>query len=367
MTVLFLAGFARAGWEVYYQVSYEDGTVRDLDRPPAGKEGVRRVLRIARYHPPRAGREVLSTAAGLQTYHAGRTEREDLHWDGAAWVGGPLGGDASQAAGPNAPQRLLDEELRRARELLELARRRVAEADHAIAELTRRLEAAEPEAATAPAESETATARALRDRLAQARELRRQALAARAQFARQVRALEALLAADEAFRPSGELSAAQAPQGFSADAPTAVLPCRMMVLPLERLEGRRTYEVASPHPEAGGEGEVVYVAFADTDGDGVPDRRLGVSAPARARRPGGWTRWRFSTDAESVFVGRAWARDDVLHATTSWPAPVDGGPVIGEEVFVSGFFGGMPSDRRFWPYISNLRVRLVGDSRVDLP
>ena len=72
---------------VYYQVTYEDGGVKDLAAVPTTKEGIRRVLRVVRHAPGYGAYEVLSTGEQpLTVVNAARVVRTELKWNGRAWI-----------------------------------------------------------------------------------------------------------------------------------------------------------------------------------------------------------------------------------------------------------------------------------------
>jgi len=135
-----------------------------------------------------------------------------------------------------------------------------------------------------------------------------------------------------------------------------VLPHRVQAWRMPARRGRRTYLVSMTHAEAGDLGTFRYVAYADTDGDGAPDKLIAHSPAATARRAGGRTQWRFATDHETVFIGNTWRRADALQYHRRRPRPDTG--VAGTEVFVSGYAGGIPRYRWAHPYVGNIRVRV---------
>jgi hypothetical protein len=73
------------------------------------------------------------------------------------------------------------------------------------------------------------------------------------------------------------------------------------------IQGRKfTYTVQMAHQRGGQAGAFFYVAYADTNGDGNPDRFIARSPVAQAAKAGGWTSWSFASDEHVVFVGVAW-------------------------------------------------------------
>jgi hypothetical protein len=73
------------------------------------------------------------------------------------------------------------------------------------------------------------------------------------------------------------------------------------------IQGRKfTYTVQMAHVAAGAAGAFYYVAYADTSGDGLPDKLIARSPRAQAAQDGAWTSWGFESDEHVVFVGAAW-------------------------------------------------------------
>ncbi len=112
-------------------------------------------------------------------------------------------------------------------------------------------------------------------------------------------------------------------------------------------EGTRVV-VELAHARAGEEGAFRFVAYADTEGDGLPDRLVAESAPLRAERPDGWSRWEFTAPGGRIFVGSRWQLGAwVFHGFPPWP---EAG--LGETMFYSR--GGIPRNRA--RRITNLRL-----------
>ena len=73
---------------VYYQVTFADGTVRDLNEIPKDKKGIRRVVRISRFEPDVKGYEIITTRHPMvKSVRPGRTVKHELTWNDKAWVG----------------------------------------------------------------------------------------------------------------------------------------------------------------------------------------------------------------------------------------------------------------------------------------
>ncbi len=74
------------------------------------------------------------------------------------------------------------------------------------------------------------------------------------------------------------------------------------------------------HARAGEEGAFRFVVYADTDGDGLPDRLVAESPVLRAERPDQWSRWEFTAPGDKIFVGSRWQLGAwVFFGTPPWP------------------------------------------------
>lgn len=350
------AGQTAAGVVTYYQVTYDDGDVKDLASIPQTAEGIRRVLRITRVHPSGRGYKVYGTGSTpIAEYNSGRTFRHEMTWDGTSW--GVPGERRQQRAaagsaqtGPKAGLRAsLEEEIRTLRETVARMGERLAELDLAVARARRRRELAADD-------RQREEAQHLLDRLERRR--KRASRLVRDHAA----ALRTLTGPDSRLgEPTGQATPLdKAPEGQAGIVkPTdkeVVLPHNVQVWPVERGTGRRRYAVSMAHVEAGPAGGFYYVAYADTDGDGVPDELVAHSPLAVARDPGGWSQWAFETDRERVFVGNAWPGDRTPMFCARPGREEKNWRGLSTEVYVSGVFGACPT-QKYWPYIGNIRVR----------
>lgn len=121
-------------------------------------------------------------------------------------------------------------------------------------------------------------------------------------------------------------------------------------------EGARVV-VELAHARAGEEGAFRFVVYADTEGDGLPDRLVAESAPIRAERPDEWSRWEFTAPGGKIFVGSRWQLGAwVFHGYPPWP---EAG--LGETMFYSR--GGIPRNRA--RRITNLRLMFPGREKED--
>jgi 4-amino-4-deoxy-L-arabinose transferase-like glycosyltransferase len=118
------------------------------------------------------------------------------------------------------------------------------------------------------------------------------------------------------------------------------------VVPPPAEETRVVVELA--HARSGEEGAFRFVAYADTEGDGLPDRLVAESPALRADQPDGWSRWEFTAPGGRIFVGSRWKLGAwVFIGLPPWP---EGG--LGETMFYSR--GGVPRSRA--RRITNLRL-----------
>jgi hypothetical protein len=326
------------GRTVYYQITNEDGSSRDSSTVPQTNKGISRVLRITRVEQGVKGYEIMSTGPQTLTMVSrGQTYKTDMVWNGKAWVapsdepgvaivvesGPPRSADA--AGSPDTPR------LRAA--LTELAAR-LLESDDKLA----------------AGEKALAGQQALAATVAKARTDIRACLAEVVDAARK---LSPPAEKPEApAPPSGDVTPASQPaaepQAGGIVRPiqqTASLPYRVQVWKLPPAEGPRTCRVAIAHADAGLPGAFYYVAYADTDGDGRPDKLIARSPLARAARAGQWTQWEFAADQKNVFVGKAWDRADTVHYHVEKIRIDDDWRGLSSETYVSINAWGMPTWR----------------------
>jgi hypothetical protein len=359
------AGFAPAqqkdaGSIVYYQITYADGEVRDRFSPPESDEKVVSVVRIARVDSPLPQRTMVSSEVGMVSFNQPKVYRNDMKWDGQAWrIAGDEAGDKPDAQ-KLMQQALLEEYKRILTETLEIEKG--LDKARQVLEDARTLQREDLSAAAAEA------ARRQLDRAeqnVQSLEKRKQELLSAAKaFADLSNRLQ---------RPTGKLtSPGDAPPanrgwGIGRQLGTrSVRPYRTQLWPLPPGQGLRRYRVSMAHTAAGMLGSFCFLVYADTDEDGRPDQLVGCSPLAIADQAGHWSGWTFQSDAKRLFVGNTWP--DPRASVYSGRLPeADRGKSwhgLGGEVWVSGFFGGLP-ERRFTPYITNLRVELIPPDARD--
>ncbi len=357
-------GVGKGAGVIYYQVTFDNGTVRDLTEIPKSRKGIRRVLRIARFDADFKGYQVISTEGpALRLVHTGRTVKQDLAWNGAAWVA-PQEGSSPSPPPPDPPATsAIKQETRRVEAVLKALKERLKQLDHTAAEEERELasrKGTEPEAAAAQNLTKTA-------------QDRKKLLETIEQYKR---TLEVLKDGKDHSRipPTGKVERLRRPpekSDFGIVTPTtkkAVLPHRVHVWKLPPGKGKRTYAVSMKHPEAGRLGAFRYVAYADTNGDGAPDKFVAQSDLASAKTPGEWTQWTFSTSSPSVFAGCAWTEPTagVYCQRTSPDNKNWRGTDV--EVYTAPYFGAVPRERwgkrgrkrggEYWPYLGNIRIRV---------
>jgi len=358
------------GGTVYYQVTYSDGTIRDLSEVPKTDKGIRMVLRISFVQPGPRGHSIVRTGpVAFSTVNDVRTRRHELKWNGQAWVGeaakrGKLVHAPPRAASrPSAPHANVRQAAAAAEAALKKARERLAVCDEAVVVAAENLAKAQ----------KTDRAPAARLLLEKAQEVRQEALQGAAAAERAVGQIKGA---------PHSLPRAQGKVGTSAACPLAeahgivkpvkgrrCLPHRVQVWRLAGGKGRRTYRLTMAHPEAGTYGAFHYVAYADTDGDGRPDKLIARSPLASASTPSEWSTWSFTTSHPAVFVGNAWPyADTALYSARGGEGGGENWQGLSSEVYVSGLFGAVPGMRlRHWPYLTNLRVRVVNPADPAYP
>jgi len=356
---------------VYFQVSYAKGDVKDLSRVPTDDGGILHVTRITRITPPGRSYEVLTTRGrqSVRSVNRGRTLRVDLTWNGKAWVGPKpksapvrLSTDTPPPPAATGMSEARGQEIVRTEQLLAALKRLDTKYASALTEAAKTLASAADEKAKATALEGVVKAKLVHDNCTKA-------VADAEKHLADLLAGKVLSSTTQSVANGRLARATDAPHGAGVIRPvedSAVLPHRVQVWPLEAGTGRRTYRISIAHTEAGVYGGFYYVAYADTDGDGRPDKLIARSPLAQADHAGGWTVWTFETDAQRVFAGNTWQREDTTQFShkrqrhdrdRNWSG-------LGNEIYVSGFFGAAPTKRhKFWPYLHNIRVQLNDGKR----
>ena len=346
---------------VYYQVVYTNGKIRDLSSVPKDNKGIDRVTRIASIqYAEGSGMDiwtVTDAAIGTEERAGGETVRTQLEWDNKAWV---------------APKIVVE----------------VPAAQAAPADDTAPTDAPTPATAksddrTSPTPEDAAFSQDLQgactwlsEQAASANQVTKHAedkhdkaklaIARRriAQLAQQGKDLQAARRDDHMRNGVGHVATTQ-PADMDKKTIGVVKPIDDQVVPGHRVQvwqmpkakGKRTYDVSMEHAEAGNGGAFYYVAYADSDGDGRPDKVIARSPKATADKGGQWTTWSFDTDAESVFVGNAWAnKDTTIYARKAQKDDKDLQSITGD-MYVSDCFGATPQVKAD-PYVGNIRVNV---------
>ena len=120
----------------------------------------------------------------------------------------------------------------------------------------------------------------------------------------------------------------------------------------ERKTGNKV-TVKIPHAATGEKGGFHIIAYADTNGDGKPDKEIAKSDYLTASQPGDWSSFEFETPEERIFVGNTWpARKNVWIFRGNGPWPRAGG--IFEDRFYHTIKPGHASSAG--PAYTNLKV-----------
>lgn len=335
---------------VFYQVTYNDGTIRNLPAVPTENGGIHSVLRVARYEPELPGYVAVSTGnTPVEVLNPGRTARNSMHWDGQAWVAdlAPTPPPKAGAAADPAALRAVLADLQAC----------LAQLDAIGEDIQAARAAPGGDATTRPAAPNPALAKAEADRRKAVLLLMR-AQARLADLVGSAAEFEGLTTTGEVAQQ--EIAAGQETGGIITPLPTPTVgPQRVQVWRAPQTEGKRTVRVSMAHAEAGQAGAFRYVAYADTDGDGNPDELLAVSPLAVARKAGEWSEWSFATDQPRVFVGNAWERNGTpVYCAPALAQPADNWRTLSTDVWFSGAIGRRFGGARWGPCLSNIRVHV---------
>jgi hypothetical protein len=352
---------------IYYQVTYSDGTVEQRNTPPPTNAGIRSVSRVARYEPELPSYETASTGnAPVENLNPGRTVVTEMTWDGSKWApqitDSPI--KAAQRRKHGQPSRPTDAETaaqaRRAQHL--------AAAIDAVNRLGQSLEQANELLEQDASESATKA----RLELLQARQLHIQAMTALIAVQSHDRGQAGPL--PTGITPAGRIVTGRELGGDArkglplSDAIGVARPIakagplnhrvQIWKVPDDQAGGTRNVRVAMAHPQGGEAGAFRYVAYADTDADGKPDKLLGVSPVAQADAPGGWSGWAFQTDATDLYVGNAWqdAATPVYGEVPTEQQLRNDWRTLDSDVWFSGALTAEFSGGTYTPWISNIRV-----------
>jgi hypothetical protein len=114
-----------------------------------------------------------------------------------------------------------------------------------------------------------------------------------------------------------------------------------------------TVRVEMAHAREGDQGGFAIVAYADTAGDGMPDRKVAESEFLTADQPGRWSTFTFTAGEEPLFIGSSWGegKDSVIYrGNGEWPEKDF--PLEGRFFYlIDG-----PGSRSAGPAFSNIRI-----------
>ncbi len=130
------------------------------------------------------------------------------------------------------------------------------------------------------------------------------------------------------------------------------------VNPWKRTGDKMLLEAA--HAAPGEEGGFRLVAYADSDGDGKPDRLIGESEYLQAEKAGEWSSWKFETEEKNIFVGMTWpkgSKTKVYYERALWP---DG---IFPEVM---YYRTGPHAPKANPVLTNMRLIFLSPEKSEV-
>ena len=101
------------------------------------------------------------------------------------------------------------------------------------------------------------------------------------------------------------------------------------------------------------------VAWADTGGDGEPDREVGRSDRLTVRERGEWVHWEFTSDESALYVGWSWPPEPQGNTPFYWTTgELRGWSGLGSTLVFALDEAGPPTLRKA-PRYTNLRVTWV--------
>ncbi len=115
----------------------------------------------------------------------------------------------------------------------------------------------------------------------------------------------------------------------------------------------KTVSVEIAHAAPGQSGGFSILAYADTDGDGFPDRKVAESAFLTAEKSGQWSTFTFTSGEKTLFVGNSWpegANTVIFRGNGLWP--------LAEPLLEGRFYYAVAGadSRSAGPAFTNLRV-----------
>ena len=357
--------FAGGSGMVHYQVTYQNGEVRDMAEPPKTNTGIRMVVKISRYEAPVVGHEVLSTERSrIVISNPPRTYQHKLTWNGSAWVADPAQREPQPASAVVKTVKV--DEIVRLRAIVAALERKLKFLNLAVLEQQGGLFEAAGTADATDARFELAAVQAMRNKTSKALAKHKKLLAQAIKSRDAKKSDTSPLAAEPV--PAGNWQAAGVDFQFTSLGQNAIGAARAFHPSEVRVAGHRVQVWRLPddrrkrkcvvymgHGRAGLAGAFYYVAYADTTGDGLPDKLIGRSSLAQAVRAARWTKWEFVTDYCSVFIGNAWRSAD----TAVYYCQPCGGRRnwrgLSGEVYLSLDFDGLPI-KKANNHATNMRI-----------
>jgi hypothetical protein len=125
-----------------------------------------------------------------------------------------------------------------------------------------------------------------------------------------------------------------------------------------------TVRVEAAHAAPGIPGGFSIIAYADTTGDGMPDRKVAESELLTGDQTGQWSTFNFTAGKEPLFIGYSWAegQDTVIFRDNGeWPE--EDSPLEGRFFYlIDG-----PGSKSAGPAYTNLRVSFSRQSTDENP
>lgn len=136
------------------------------------------------------------------------------------------------------------------------------------------------------------------------------------------------------------------------------------ILPPYNKQGR--YKVSIKHALKGEKGAFYFIAFTDSNNDGIPDKEIGRSNKKVSTKDGMWSEWEFDVNSDSIFVGNCWNHKDeqVYYEMKKDPSGYQG---LSKRVYYSRKFNGIPKRKAGPPRLTNIKVSLLKEKEVSKP
>ena len=119
------------------------------------------------------------------------------------------------------------------------------------------------------------------------------------------------------------------------------------------------WKLSMQHSVAGHRGGFYLMAWADTNGDGLPDYEIGRSNLMISNQSMAWSSWEFRTRYDSIYIGNSWQqKNELVYYQMGGSAP-EGYTGLSDTVYYSRKFNGRPNFKAR-PRYSNIRLEYVG-------